>query len=86
MNVSESIPAIQAARISRSTWSRFKRRVLILGAGQQATDTCQSILIIAPVVSPRIIGTHDYMFESVEKDFVQTIAVCLEDGRSLMPV
>jgi len=48
MNVSESIPAVQAARISRSTWSRFKRRVLILGAGQLATDLCQTILIIAP--------------------------------------
>jgi len=26
------------------------------------------------------------MFESVEKDFIQTIAVCSEDGRRLMPV
>jgi len=48
MNVLESIPAVQAARISRSTWSHFKNRVLILRAGQLATDLCQSILIIAP--------------------------------------
>ena len=37
-------PAIQAARISGSTWSRFKRRVLILGAGQLATDLCRALL------------------------------------------
>ena len=44
MIVLESNQAVQSVCTSRSTWSRFKRRVLILGTGQLATDLCRTLL------------------------------------------
>jgi sugar transferase (PEP-CTERM system associated) len=38
------------------------------------------------LVNPRIIGTIDQLFEIVECHRVQTIAVCLEDRRAILPV
>ena len=105
MNVSESIPAVQAARIWRSTWSRVKRRVLILGAGQLATDFAEHCCLKRTgmdevigfldrdpgrvgerLVNPWIIGTYEQLFEIVVRHKIQTIAVCLEDGRAALPV
>ncbi len=105
MNVFESIPAVQAPRSPQSTWSWFKRRVLILGAGKLATDLCQILLskrtamyevvgfldqdpkrVGEQLVNPGIIGTYDQLFEMVERYKVQTIAVCLEDRRTTLPV
>ncbi len=38
------------------------------------------------LVNPGIIGTFDQLFEVVEQCKVQTIAVCLEDRRAVLPV
>ena len=38
------------------------------------------------LVNPGIIGTYDQLFEIVEKNNVQTIAVCIEDRRAVLPV
>ena len=38
------------------------------------------------LVNPGIIGTFDQLFEIVERCQVQTIAVCLEDRRAVLPV
>ena len=38
------------------------------------------------LVNPGIIGTFDQLFEVVERCNVQTIAVCLEDRRAILPV
>ena len=38
------------------------------------------------LVNPGIIGTFDQLFEVVERCKVQTIAVCLEDRRAVLPV
>ncbi len=38
------------------------------------------------LVNPSIIGTFEQLFETVERYRVQTIAVCLEDRRAVLPV
>ena len=38
------------------------------------------------LVNPGIIGAYDQLFEIVERDRIDTIAVCLEDRRGEMPV
>ncbi|WP_447602462.1 TIGR03013 family XrtA/PEP-CTERM system glycosyltransferase [Nitrospira sp. Nam80] len=38
------------------------------------------------VVNPRIIGTYDQLFEIAERYQIHTIAVCLEDRRTVLPV
>ncbi|NOT96407.1 MAG: TIGR03013 family PEP-CTERM/XrtA system glycosyltransferase [Nitrospira sp.] len=39
-----------------------------------------------PLVNPGIVGTYDQLAEVVERYHVDTIAVCLEDRRSTLPV
>ena len=38
------------------------------------------------LVNPGIIGTFEQLFETVERHRVQTIAVCLEDRRAVLPL
>jgi sugar transferase (PEP-CTERM system associated) len=38
------------------------------------------------LVNPGIIGTYDQLFEIVERNRIDTIAVCLEDRRAVLPV
>lgn len=38
------------------------------------------------LVNPGVIGIFEQLFEIVERHHVRTIAVCLEDGRALLPI
>ncbi len=106
MNTLQSLQAVQPpAPMPRIGLARLKKRVLILGSGQMATDLCRVLLAkrtsFVEVVGfldrsangngqypgrLRIIGTYDRLFEIVERYQVQTVAVCVEDRRSSLPV
>jgi sugar transferase (PEP-CTERM system associated) len=83
----------------------FKKRLLILGAGQLGVDLCRIIVsqnrwlvdivgFLAEKVEPvgeqlintGIIGTYDQLAQVIERYRVDTIVVCLEDRRSILPV
>lgn len=103
--VGEAIASrVQTAPV-QSSWLPLKRRVLILGSGQLATDLCKVLMgkrsrfvdivgfldkdprkVGTQLLNLNIIGTYDEMFEIVEKYSVRSIAVCMEDRRSVMPV
>ena len=82
----------------------FKKRVLILGAGQLGVDLCRVVsqnwwlvdivgFLVEKVesvgeqlINPGIIGTYDQLAQLIEQYRVDTIVVCLEDRRSILPV
>jgi sugar transferase (PEP-CTERM system associated) len=98
MNVTESLPALSSIGLKRGPLTPLKRRVLILGSGQLASDLSRVLrekrfgmteisgLIDRDRSRPGVIGTYDQLFEIVEHCQVQTIVVCLEDRRTVLPV
>jgi sugar transferase (PEP-CTERM system associated) len=98
MNITQSLPALSSTGFKKGLLTPLKRRVLILGSGQLASDLSRVLLekcmgmteiigfIDRDKSGPGIIGTYDQLFEIVEHCQVQTIVVCLEDRRTVLPV
>jgi sugar transferase (PEP-CTERM system associated) len=62
--------------LSRSAW--FTEVIGFLAKDRERVGDC--------LVEPRVIGTFDQLFEVAERYQVDTIAVCLEDRRTVLPV
>jgi sugar transferase (PEP-CTERM system associated) len=98
MNITQSLPALPSTGFKNGLLTPLKRRVLILGSGQLASDLSRVLLeqrmgmteivgfIDREKSDPGVIGTYDQLFEIVEHCQVQTIVVCLEDRRTVLPV
>lgn len=100
----EKVPAVAETRrssVSRPHTYRLKRRIVILGCGQLASDVYRTLVSrrrstvevvgfldreASQFEDSKVIGTYDNLCEIVEQFQVDTIAVCLEDRRSTLPV
>lgn len=100
----EKVPAVaepRLASVSRPRTYSLKRRIVILGCGQLASDVYHTLVSrrrstvevvgfldreASQFEDSKVIGTYDNLCEIVEQFQVDTIAVCLEDRRSALPV
>lgn len=100
----EKVPAVAETRlasVSRPRTYSLKRRIVILGCGQLASDVYHTLVSrrrstvevvgfldreASQFEDSKVIGTYDNLCEIVEQFQVDTIAVCLEDRRSALPV
>lgn len=100
----EKAPAVadtRPASVSRPRTYSLKRRIVILGCGQLASDVYHTLVSrrrstvevvgfldreASQFENSKVIGTYDNLCEIVEQFQVDTIAVCLEDRRSALPV
>jgi len=105
MNVMNVIHALNQPVPNVMRLPRLRKRLLILGTGQQAKELGQLLVaqrnsrydvigfldrdptrVGVRLVNPAIIGTFEQLFEIVERHDVRTIAVCLDDRRSGLPM
>lgn len=99
------IPSLREIPVPRRKRYSLKRRVVILGCGQLASEVYHILVtkrrmtmevvgfidrepsqVSSHLGSPQIIGTYENLCEVVEQFQVHTIAVCVEDRRSVLPV
>lgn len=99
------IPSLRETPLPKPKLYSFKRRVVILGCGQLASEVYHILVtkrratvevvgfvdrepsqVSRQLGSPQIIGTYANLCEVVEQFYVHTIAVCVEDRRSALPV
>ena len=70
-----------AKQVSQALMTQRKRSLEVVGF--LGVDSAR---VGKRVANPRIIGTIDHLFEIVERNKVQTVAICLEDRRAVLPV
>lgn len=99
------IPSLRGTPVPRPKMYSLKRRVVILGCGQLASEVYHILVtkrrmtmevvgfidrepsqVSSHLGNPQIIGTYENLYEVVEQFHVHTIAVCVEDRRSVLPV